>query len=77
MNWTLREGYQQIRGKECLITLEKRPPYCDRGRFIAKLFPSGMLELSIDYQDSWPRYYFDLERAKAEIEAWLEVRHQL
>jgi hypothetical protein len=56
MSWTLQEGYQQIRGKEWLITLEPRPPYCDRGRFIAKLFQA---------------------RAKAEIEAWLDVRHQL
>jgi hypothetical protein len=30
--------------------------------------------MSIDNADLWPRYYFDLDRAKAEIDAWLRVR---
>jgi hypothetical protein len=75
--WTREGSYQQIRGKECLITLEPRPGYCDRGRFIAKLFPEGKLAREIDWADGWPRYYFDLARAKAEIEAWLVARKQL
>lgn len=68
--------YQEIRGKECTVTLERRPHYCDRGNYIAKLFPFGKLVLSIDHADMWPRYYFDEARAKAEIEAWLEKRGQ-
>lgn len=66
----------EIIGKECHITLEPRPAYCDRGNYIAKLFPIGALDLSIDHQDGWPRYYFDQDRAKLEIEAWLKKRVQ-
>jgi len=69
-------AWQEITGKECLIILERRPGYCDRGNFIAKLFPHGALELSIDEADGWPRYYFDEERAKLEVEAWLKKRGQ-
>lgn len=32
--------------------------------------------LNLDFADLWPRYYFDLDRAKMEIAAWLTVRHQ-
>lgn len=74
--WTTHDGYEQIQGRECLITLEPRPHYCDRGKYIAKLFPEGKLALDIDDQDGWPRYYFDLDRAKAEVEAWLVKRGQ-
>ena len=69
-------GYLEIKGRECTITLEPRPAYCDRGNFIAQLFPEGSLALDIDDADGWPRYYFDEERAKAEIIAWLEKRGQ-
>lgn len=67
----------EIRGKECLITFEPRPHYCDRGNWIAKLFPEGMLALSIDEADGWPRYYFDKERGMREVEAWLVKRGQV
>jgi hypothetical protein len=30
----------------------------------------------MDGADLWPRYYFDFERAKLEIEAWLKKRGQ-
>lgn len=51
------------------VTVEPRPAYCDRGRWIAKI--SGP---DIDGNDGWPRYYFDLERAMQEINAWVEFR---
>jgi hypothetical protein len=76
MTWTEKDGYQEIRGRLCVITLEPRPAYCDRGNWIAKLFPSGELALSIDSQDCWPRYFFDEARAKLEVEAWLVKRGQ-
>jgi hypothetical protein len=78
MVWIKRtdDRLEEIQGKECLITLEPRPPYCDRGNFIAKLFPTGTLAIDIDEADGWPRYYFDETRAKLEIEAWLTKRGQ-
>ena len=68
--------YLEIEGRECSITVEARPHYCDRGEWIAKLHPRGRLALAIDSADAWPRYYFDLDRALAEIDAWLVKRGQ-
>ena len=31
----------------------------------------------MDHADLWPRYYFDLDRAKLEIADWLKKRHQV
>jgi len=74
--WQKHAGYESIRGRECEITLEPRPSYCDRGNWLAKLFPSGALLRKIDGHDGWPRYYFNIDRAKAEIESWLKKRGQ-
>jgi hypothetical protein len=76
MKWEIHDGWTQIQGKECVITLEPRPSWCDRGNWIAKLFPVGRLALDVDQADGWPRYYFDITRAKLEIEAWLTKRNQ-
>jgi hypothetical protein len=67
--------WQSIFGKHCEITLEARQTYCDRGNWIAKVFTSS-LDCYIDEQDGWPRYYFDEQRAKLELEAWLKKRNQ-
>jgi len=76
--WERIGDWEQVKGRNCTITLEARPRYCDRGNFIAKLFNQGPVkELYIDETDGWPRYYFDLERAKLEIEAWLVKRGQM
>jgi hypothetical protein len=78
MTWIMDSSgrYQTIQGRECYIMLGRRPHYCDRGNWLAQLFPSGKLALEIDGADGWPRYYFDEERAKLEIEAWLVKRGQ-
>lgn len=76
MNWEKHVGYTEIIGKECTITIEPRPSYCDRGNFIAKIFPSGRLIMDMDAQDGWPRYYMDELRAKLEIEDWMKKRNQ-
>lgn len=86
MTWetitTAGQPYRLIQGKACVIYLENRPHYCDRGNFIAKIFTredapaADIMELSLDEADGWPRYYFDENRAKAECEAWLIKRKQ-
>ncbi len=73
------EGYREILGLDCMITLVPRPSYCDRGNFLAQIYDKDggdPLRLSIDFQDGWPRYYMDLGRAKAEIEDWMKKRKQ-
>lgn len=79
--------YLSIDGKNCRITIELRRSYCDRGNYLAKVFDISkqiiedleldMKPLHIDYQDGWPRYYFDLERAILEVEAWLRKRGEM
>lgn len=70
-------AYMHIRGKHCLIALEPRPPYCNRGSWIAKLEVLNEVELTIDWADGWNRYYFSRDVAMMELEAWLRVRKQL
>ena len=67
-------GWWSVEAEFCRVTIEPRPVYCDRGRFIAKVFPSGDFSLSFNEQDGWPRYYFDWDRMMAEIDAWLDCR---
>jgi len=74
--WIARDGFQEIQGKDCVIILIPRPPYCDRGNWLAQLHPVMPLSREIDDHDGWPRYYFDEEHAKLEIEAWLDKRGQ-
>ena len=74
--WQRMDGFWEIFGMECSITIEPRPHYCDRGNYIAKLHALGKLSNDIDGSDGWPRYYFDLDRAKQEVEAWMKKRKQ-
>lgn len=77
LRWEIIDNlFVQVTGKECLITIEPRPAHCDRGNYIAKIFPTGDLARDMDYADAWPRYYFDLGIAQREIEAWLFKRKQ-
>jgi len=77
--WMTAEGktFEFIKGRECVVYLSPRPAHCDRGRYIAQLDAMGDLGRDLNYADLWPRYYFDLERAKAEVEAWMRCRGQL
>lgn len=71
------QKYLSIKGRECEVTIETRPCCCDRGNWIAKVHPINYrMNLELDWQDGWPRYYFDLDRAKLECEAWLKKRKQ-
>jgi hypothetical protein len=40
------------------------------------LEPYGKLALGFDKADMWPRYYFYLNLAMIEVEAWLRKRGQ-
>ncbi len=77
--WLQFHHYQEVIGRECTITLQERPHYCDRGAWLAKAHPKNgtRLSLDLDVSDGWPRYYFDEIRAKLECEAWLKKREQI
>lgn len=55
-----------------MVWIEPRPSYCNRGRYHANYDGSFF----IDDGDGFPRYYMDLEAAKAEMKAWLVHRIQ-
>jgi hypothetical protein len=75
--WTIDSyGCHWIYGAHCAIWMAPRPAYCDRGRWLAHVEVNSR-DLNVDGQDMWPRYYFDLDRAKAEVEAWLRKRGEL
>lgn len=54
MNWTHNEefNYDFVEGKHCFIHLEKRPPYCDRGNYLAKIFVKDMLQDALQLMTS-------------------------
>lgn len=78
LQWLTNEeyGHQFVQLEQCMIILEARQPYCDRGNWLASVFPAvgSELSLSFDHQDGFPRYYFDELRAKQEMEAWVAKR---
>lgn len=78
--WTVayagRMQYQNIRGKDCMISLALTSAR-NRGNWIAAVEVLDPVALHLDWADAFPRYYFDENRAKAELEQWLAVRHQL
>lgn len=54
------------------ITIEQRPGYCNRGRYLAKAHVQPSHRLS--GQDIWPRYYFSLKNCLWECNEWLKRR---
>ncbi len=77
--WKKVDAWEEIEGLDCVILLQQRPAYCDRGNFLAQIMskPGGdPVRLNIDHQDGWPRYYMDRDNAHDEIELWLMKRKQ-
>jgi hypothetical protein len=54
---------------EMIASLERRPRYCDRGRWIVRVDL-----LDIDSADGFPRYYMHEAVARSETEAFLRWR---
>lgn len=77
-------GEWAIRARSCRVRIEVRNYYYDRGNWAAHLEQLDdengaklWIDLGIEYNDYWPRYYMDLTRAVDEIEAWLTKRGQM
>lgn len=60
-----------------LLSIEPRPPHCNRGRVYAKVQVTDPRFLHVSEQDSWPRYYFDPLTAVIECEEWLAAHGAL
>lgn len=64
-----------LRSSDAVIWMNARPDYCDRGRVLVHVEPKSPL-FCVDHADLFPRYFFDLARAKAEMVDWLIARKQ-
>lgn len=69
--------YWTVEGKQMTAHIERRPWYCDRGRFKVLIEARGAFELSFDEQDGFPRYFFDWDRMLGELEDFMDIRGQL
>jgi hypothetical protein len=67
-------GNLYIAGEECVIWMQPRPGWCDRGRWLATIDAWGRLGATLDGADGWPRYYMKTARAKDECLEWLRTR---
>lgn len=75
--WISHETFEERETLHGLVYLLRRAAHCDRGRFVAQVWPvhgRPCQACDMDSSDGFPRYYFDAERAKAELQAWIEVR---
>ena len=68
--------YLELHSLDAVLVVTARPPYCDRGRFMAQVESTNPRTLFIDHQDGFPRYYFNLDRALTEMQDWLKARGQ-
>lgn len=61
---------------ECSIEIWPRPFYCDRGKWEVHVLDEGFPTNPnpFDGSDMFPRLFFDLDRAKAEMEDLLKCR---
>ena len=66
-----------VGGAHCHVVIERCPSDCAPGRWLAHLVPLATDEFHfLSSAKSWPRHYMDLDRAKAEVEAWLRKREE-
>lgn len=67
----------RLQAVEVEIDITPRPPYCDRGRWECHVQDAGFPTNSnpVDFADMFPRLFFSLDRAKAEMEDWLDARN--
>lgn len=79
-SWPEDATYVEVEGKDCIVSVEPRPHYCDRGRWIVKprLKPGrSSIDLNVDEHDGFPRYYFGDVALANELMAWLRARGQV
>lgn len=58
------------------IDIQRRPAYCDRGRWLVYARSTAPATLCIDFADGFPRYYFGDQALASELVAWLKARRE-
>ena len=71
--YILQQGCLTIDLPHAIVTITKRPSYCDRGRFgfFADVKEGFHHKLTIDWADFFPRYFFNLQRSFDEMNDWI------
>ena len=66
----------RLTATECTIEIWPRPSYCDRGKHEVHVLCNGYPTNPnpVDGCDMFPRLFFSLDRAKAEMEAFMNAR---
>lgn len=61
-----------------IIYVNRRPHYCDRGRFgfWVEVKRGFEIKLDIDDADFFPRYFFKLQRAFDEMKDWIDFNNE-
>lgn len=73
----LKDGYYfELQTPLIYLTIEKRHPGCDRGRWSVLATTRDKSRMTIDDQDMFPRYYFGDQALVSELIAWLQARKQ-
>jgi len=69
-----RESWLDIEMPNVLITITKRPGYCDRGHYgvLVETMRGKEPIMTIDGADGFPRYFFSLQRLFDELHDWIE-----
>lgn len=68
-NKDLPAEFRFVLDGKMLAWLHLRPHYCDRGRYDAHVEVGWTSDC-----DPWPRYYFNPEHGKSEIEEYLKAK---
>lgn len=66
--------YIDIVCDKCLLSIENRQYYCDRGRFSVKAFSHDNRVFHIDDSDMFPRYFFIFDNLISEMHEWTKYR---
>ena len=77
VKWLEPDAFPYIDLPTVIIYLERRPFYCDRGRYGFWAESKDNKKVDIDYADGFPRYFFSLQRAFDEMYDWVQFRNLL
>ena len=80
LKWEQHEGqdrFPYVDLPDVRIFIERRPYYCDRGRYGFWAESKVNEKLTIDFADGFPRYFFSLQRAFDEMYDWILFRDLL
>jgi hypothetical protein len=74
--YSINNGVLEINAKSVFIWIDKRPPYCDRGRYLLHVENMPDKLPVVDGADLFPRYYFKMSNLFDELNEWLKINNK-